>query len=177
MNFKKFNKLFNKILNSKRKRKLLMKNVKILYKIKYLSDIESLNFIKILILVNFYCPKKYNFCIKLIKEFIKLEESKRYKLLNLLKKNFDFNLIDDNLIKKIIFSSLNLFINIKNYDFFMIWLNILNNFSKIKIDNYSIKSLIYIKIVVESIFIVKNNKSIDKIIDYSNKTVKLINQN
>ena len=57
MNFKKFNKLFDKLLNSKRKRKSLIKNVKMLYKKRYLSDKEFLNFIKILILINFYYPK------------------------------------------------------------------------------------------------------------------------
>ena len=131
MNFKKFNKLFDKILNSKRNRKVLMRNVKILYKSKYLSDKQFLNFIKIMILINFYSPKKYKFCIKLIQQFIKLSENKRDKLLNLLTKHFDFNLINDDLIKKIIFSSLNLFIYTENYDFFTIWLNMLNIFSKI----------------------------------------------
>ena len=153
MNFKKFNKLFDKILNSKRNRKLLMKNIKILYKSKYLSDKEFLNFIKIVILVNFYNPKKYKFCIRLTQEFIKLSENERDKILNLLTKHFNFNLINDDLIKKIIFSTLNLFIYTKYYDFFTIWLNILNIFSKIKIDNSSIKSLIYIQIIIESIFI------------------------
>ena len=66
---------------------------------------------------------------------------------------------------------------IKTDDFFNIWINILNNFNKIKIDNNSIKSLIYIQIITESILIVINKKSLDKIIDYSNKTIKLINQN
>ena len=177
MNFKKFNKLFDKLLNSKRKRKSLIKNVKILYKKKYLSDIEFLNFIKILILINFYYPKKYKICINLIIKFLKLSDIKRIKLLNLISTNFNFDIIDDKLIKKIIFSSFNLFMFIKTDDFFNIWINILNNFNKIKIDNNSIKSLIYIQIITESILIVKNKKSLDKIIDYSNKTIKLINQN
>ena len=177
MNFKKFNKLFDKLLNSKRKRKSLIKNVKMLYKKRYLSDKEFLNFIKILILINFYYPKKYKTCINLITKFLKLSEIKRIKLLNLISTNFNFDYIDDKLIKKIIFSSFNLFIFIKTDDFFNIWINILNNFSKIKIDNNSIKSLIYIQIITESILIVKNKNSLDKIIDYSNKTIKLINQN
>lgn len=177
MNFKKFNKLFDKILNSKRKRKSLIKNVKLLYKTNFLSDKEFLNFIKILILINFYYPKKYNICIKLINKFLKLSELRRIKLLNLISTNFNFDSLDDKLIKKIIFSSFNLFIFIKNYDFFTIWINILNNLSKIKIDNNSIKSLVYIQIITESILIVKNKHSLNKIIDYSSKTIKLINQN
>ena len=106
-------------------------------------------------MINFYYPKKYNICINLINKFLKLSEIRRIKLLNLISTNFNFNSLDDKIIKKKIFSSFNLFIFIKNYDFFNIWINILNNFSKIKIDNNSIKSLIYIQIITESILIIK----------------------
>lgn len=171
MDLKKFNKLFDKLLKSKRKRKELFKNIKYIYKNKILSNNQVLIFLKILIFILFYYPEKYEYCIEIIRLFKLLEKNKKNELLNLLEL-FNNKEIKDNLKKKLIlntFNLLNSLINFKNI--FTIWISILLSVKKIK--NYSnyLKIKIYIQIVKESIYLSNN-----KIFDLSSDTVKIFNQ-
>ena len=171
MDLKKFNKLFDKLLKSKRKRKLLFRSIKSFYKKKLLSNNQFLVFFKILILILFYYPKKYKCCIEIIKLFELLEIKNRQELLNLLEL-FNNTKIKDYLKKKIILNTFNLLYSSINFEnVFIIWKSILLSVKKIK--NYSnyIKIKIYLQIIKESI-----NLSDRKIFDLSLNTIKLFNQ-
>ena len=177
MNLRKFYKLFDKLLNSKDKRKLLFRELKIIKKHILISDNIFLNFIKTLIVVSFYHSDKFNKINRLIKQFNLLSKEKKKKLLNLLE-IFDFDEIGNKLINQIILRTFCLFNLLDNKNLFFIWTSILNCIKEI--ENYStvIKLKIYVQLINESINNINNKKySIKNLIDNYSKTIKIIKQN
>ena len=176
MNFKKFNKLFDILLNSKEKRRKIFRELKEIKKNCILSNIEFLNFIKILIIVSFYESNKFHKIHRLLLEFNLLSKSNKRKLLNLLYL-FDFNKISNNLINKIILRTFYFLNLLDDKNLYFIFTNILNCINEVENYSVNIKLKIYVQIINQSINNIKNKYSINNLIDHYKKTIKIIKQN
>lgn len=179
---KMFGDLFDKILNSKDKRKELLKIIKKYHKNNLLDNELALCLIKSLILILSYHPNKIDNCINIIKKYSfcnKLLQNDIFKCLKNYNLNNQFNLSDE-IVEKIIYNTIIFLENIyliAEDQIYSIWFLIINNVKKLNKINPYIKVNLYLILLKESNKILDkyNTKSYLKITELCNNVVKLVN--
>jgi len=184
--------IIEKLFNSKKKSKNIEKIIKSMIKKNQISLSCSLFMLKITIIIISYYPDKSNLLYKFYNKLHTSKlESKNILLENLtriVEENSHDNNLDDELMDKIIFntfelmetcrkvgkSGLNLFITILN--------EILINLKKVKLDNDTLISQIYLmfirksnKLVLDSLKTDKKDQVYFKIMEMCGLTIKIIN--
>ena len=190
MNFNNFNSILKKLFKSSKKSNKVTTILKQMIKKKEINENISLFLLKVTIIILSYYPEKidliFNFFITVYNS--KLES--KYTLLSNLKSIYDFNdsSIDDFLMDKMIFSTLDLLENCyifgcNGINLFITIINeILINLIKIKLDNNELKYKIYLMFIRKSNkFIIESNKDCVKgqvyfkVMEICGVTAKIIN--
>jgi hypothetical protein len=180
---KQFAELFDNILTSNKYRKKILKLIQKYYDINLINLDFTLCLIKSLILILSEEPNKCKFLFKILKLLDNssiITKNNIKELINMIDFTLEKKLLDDD-VENIILFTLKLLKILYTYckdQTFSILYQITNSILKIKKIKMKIKIFIYIKLVNESIIIIKEykTKSYLKIVELCGNIYKLINE-
>ena len=180
--------LLEKLFNSKKKSKNIKKILKSMILKKEITTIFSIFMLKITIIIISYYPEKSNLIYKLFYTLYKLKsESKNLLLDNLvtiIEENPYDDELDDEIMDKIIFNTFGLLESCNKIDkngtvlFITILNEIIINLKKVKLQNETLISQIYLMFIRKSNNLVLNSKEGQvylKIMEMCGVTIRMIN--